>query len=258
MLKNRWDLSLLGLFFAFVFFIAFAAVCGQGFTEENSQKHAAGEVSPADIKRVLPDITVDSLKWDENLGLYEVFANGEIFYMSRDLRHILIGNIIDLQSRKNLTAERLGSLRRVDFSALNKNDAIKISTGSRAIAVFTDPECPFCKRLHSELKKLKDVSIYVFLYPLEAIHHDARKKSISIWCSKDRAKALDEHFSGKPARLSSKECSNPVERNIQFCRKHNINGTPAIIFGDGRLVSGYMDAEKLNSLIGKGGSVEKR
>jgi thiol:disulfide interchange protein DsbC len=254
MLKNRWSLYLLGLFFAFVFFIAFVAVCRQGFTEEDSRK---GELKPADIKRILPDAKVDSFRYDEDLGLYEVFANGQLFYMSRDLRYAIVGNIIELQSRKNLTAERLGSLRRIDFSALNKDDAIKISTGSRAIAVFTDPECPFCKRLHNELKKLKDVSVYVFLYPLEAIHHDARKKSISIWCSKDRAKALDEHFSGKPARLSSEECSNPVDRNIQFARKHNINGTPAIILDSGRLISGYMDAERIDSLI-KEASVEKR
>jgi len=230
------------LIFIFVLIIMPFMACAQGSAERNPAK--------ADIKRALPEVKVDSFRYDKALGLYEVVAEGQIFYLSKDLRYLILGNVIELSTMRNLTAERLSDLQRVDFSSLNRADAIKISSGSKSIAVFTDLDCPFCKKLHAELKRLNDVSVYVFLYPLESIHPGAKSRSISVWCSKDRVRALDDYFSGRFHKAEHfRECANPIERNIQFARRHNIAGVPAIIFEDGRMISGYVRAERLNDFI---------
>ena len=204
----------------------------------------------SDIKKLFPQVRIDSLKYNAAFDLYEVVADGQVFYLSKDLKYLIVGNIIEIPTMRNLTVEKVASLQKISFSSLNKADAIKMSSGRRSIAVFTDPDCPFCKRLHSELKKLRDVSVYLFLYPLRSIN-----PSLSIWCSKDRIKALDNYFSGNDrSAVPFRECPNPVERNIQFARKNNITSVPTIVFEDNRVVVGYVTAERLTNLLNKGAS----
>jgi thiol:disulfide interchange protein DsbC len=120
--------------------------------------------------------------------------------------------------------------------------------------VFYDPDCPYCKRLYSELRDSKEFTIYYFLYPLREIHPSAYDKSVSIWCSKDRAKALDKVESGKD--IPKKECSHPVDEIIALGRNLGINGTPTIILEDGRRISGYVSKEELLKRVREVGKKE--
>ncbi len=133
-------------------------------------------------------------------GLYELAVNNEIIYMDPTGDHVLMGEIFNTLSRKNLTQEAKDKLLTIDFSALPLADAIKTvhGNGSRQIAVFSDPNCSFCKKLEASLAGMKDVTIYTFLYPV--ITAGSKEASANIWCSKDRALAWKQQLlEGKAA-----------------------------------------------------------
>ena len=136
-------------------------------------------------------------------------------------------------------------MRKVDFSSLPRSDAIKISEGRRAIAIFTDPDCPYCKKLHAELGKLKDVAVYIFLFP---ISDEGRRKSIQIWCSEDRVKALDSAFNGGKLRASLCE-GHPIDRNVSLGQRLFITGTPTIITDRGEFINGYVKADVIEKAL---------
>lgn len=211
---------------------------------------ASPEVTKEELQKRIPGgVRIDSLNFEQETGLYEIVAQGQVLYLTPNMRFLIIGNVIDLSNLRNVTAERVRALRKIDFSSLPIQDAVKISGGKRAIAVFSDPECSYCRKLHAELKKLKDVAVYVYLFPL-GIYPESRKRAEEIWCSKDRAKALDDHFEGRKSQ-GVKECETPIERNLSLAQKHFINGTPTIIFEDNEVINGYMDAGKIQAILDK-------
>lgn len=208
----------------------------------------AADISKEKIEKTLPgNIKVESLRFDHDLGLYEVIAQRKIFYLTENLRYLVIGNIIDLKTLRNLTADRVREMSKIEFSSLPLADAIKVSDGKRAIAIFTDPDCPYCKKLHGELSKLKDVSVYIFLFP---ISEEGRKKAIQIWCSGNRVKSLDTAFNG--GKLQVEACGDhPVDRNLSLGRKLSITGTPTIITDKGEFINGYVKAEVIIETLKK-------
>lgn len=210
---------------------------------------SSAEIEKENIERILPHNTrVESFKYNKDIGLYEVVSEGRIFYLTEDLRHLIIGNIIDLKTLRNLTADRVREIRTVDFESLPKKDAIKVGNGKRGIAVFTDPDCPYCKKLHAELKRLEDVSIFIFLYP---VSDEGRKKSIQVWCSEERVKTLDVVLGG--GRIGAALCGDhPIDRNLSLGRKLSITGTPTTITDRGEIISGYVKAETLREALNKG------
>ena len=160
--------------------------------------------------------------------------------------------------------EQLGEvppLPKVDIKKIPLDEAIVYGNPSaeKRIIVFDDPECPYCARLHDDLKKLlanrKDVVVYVKLFPLK-IHPDAYEKSRSVVCAKS-AKLLDDAFAQKPVPKPKVKCeTTEIEDNIKLAKELGIEGTPAVIFPDGRLLRGYVPAEVFIDLLDK--SEEKK
>lgn len=187
-------------------------------------------------------------------GLFEVEMGKNIGYTNAEGRYFLFGHIFDMQTQHDLTQQRLDALNTVNFSELPLNDAIKTvqGDGSRILAIFSDPECPYCKRIEQELPKLKDVTIYTFLMPLEGLHPDAPKIAKSIWCASDRSTAWHDYMLNNKLP-TEQSCENPIERNIQLGQKLNINGTPTLIAADGRVMPGAGSVEQIEKLLtGKG------
>lgn len=209
----------------------------------------------ASVKKLLnerfADLPVQSVKKAPAEGWYEVLGGNQIFYTDEKVRYVFVGNLIETATKRNLTQERLRDLLRVKFDALPFDDSIKIvkGNGKRRIAVFEDPDCPFCKRLEAELAKLDNYTLHVFLLPLDSLHPDASAKSKKVWCAKDRAKAwIDLMLSGKvPANKG--DCATPLQRIAEVAQQLNIQGTPAVVFEDGRLVPGAIPKEKLDQMM---------
>lgn len=171
-------------------------------------------------------------------GLYEVFVQGDIIYTDKSFSYVIVnGKMMDVSSERNLTAERIKQITTIRFDELPLQNAIEIKKGSGAykFAVFSDPECPYCKSLEVELSKAgaTNYTEYIFLLPLTELHPDAAKKSEAIWCAKNKADAWT-NFILKGAAPEKANCENPLSANEKLAQEIGVFGTPTIFLNDGQ------------------------
>ncbi len=203
------------------------------------------------IEAAYPKFKVESVIKTPYAGLYEVFMGGQIIYTDEKLTFLIAeGRLVDPKTKKDVTGERLDELTKVDFNSLPLDQAIKIvkGNGSRKLVVFSDVDCPFCKRLEqNELTNIDNVTIYTFLYPIESLHPDAANKSKLIWCANNRAKAWNDWNFNNKLPANSGNCEVPLERIGELARKVGVTSTPTLIFSDGKRMLGaqpYKEIEK--------------
>jgi thiol:disulfide interchange protein DsbC len=207
------------------------------------------------LKNNLPDLVIDQITTTPFNGVYEVDSGRKVFYVDSSGNYGLVGNLLDLKNKVSLTEERTTELNRIDWSKLPLDLAIKRvrGTGASRIAIFTDPDCPFCHRLEAEtIPYLKNVTIYYYLYPL-AIHANAEKDSKRILCAENPESAMVS-FMAKGADLGNNiTCLSGTQRLPQMMAVGNnvvqVTGTPTIILPNGRIVSGLVPADYLMQLI---------
>lgn len=185
-------------------------------------------------------------------GIYEVYMGKNIAYTDRDGRFFLFGHLFDMTAQRDITAERQEAANRLDFDSLPLGDAIKTvrGNGSKVLAVFSDPDCPYCRKLEQELGKVKDITIYTFLMPLEQLHPQAKGKAVAVWCSKDRSAAWQSVTTqDTKGTLKAGSCEHPIDRNLALASRLGINGTPTLIAGDGRMKAGALPAEEISAWL---------
>jgi thiol:disulfide interchange protein DsbC len=198
-----------------------------------------------------PQVTIQSVTKLPDLNLYEVVAEGDIYYVDEKVDYIIDGEIISTKTMTNLTKQRKQKLSAIPFNDLPLELAFKRvkGKGERKLAVFSDPDCPFCKRIEGDLAKLDNVTIYMFLYPIEGLHPGAPEVAKRIWCSPDKIKAWDEYMTSKVRPSAASTCDNPVDKIVEYGRKKNINGTPTLIFANGDRVPGAISAAQIEALL---------
>ncbi|WP_233864781.1 DsbC family protein [Paraburkholderia adhaesiva] len=183
-------------------------------------------------------------------GLYEVNLGQQIIYSDANGDYVLLGDLVDTKTRHNLTEARLSDLNRVDFASLPFANAVKVvkGNGSRKIAVFSDPNCPYCHQLESTLKSIDNVTVYTFLYPV--LSPDSTAKAKQIWCSPDRAKAWQSWMLERQAPSAAANCNTAaLDSNLELGAKMNVTGTPTVILADGRRLPGAVDASRLERAL---------
>lgn len=194
------------------------------------------------IEAAYPKFDVESVVKTPYAGLYEVFMGGQIVYADEHLTFLIAeGHLVDPKTKKDITGERLEELTRIDFNSLPLNKAIKVvkGNGSRKIAVFSDVDCPFCKKLEQdELSQINNVTIYTFLYPLEQLHPNAAAKSTLIWCAEDRVKAWNNWIFNNQLPKSAGNCKVPLAEIGELAGKIGVASTPTLIFADGKRMMG--------------------
>jgi len=200
----------------------------------------AAERIKAELKKRLPEVTVDSVRKVPYGALYEVSMGGEIMYTDEKASFVVLGSIVDLKSRENVTEARSRQLNKIAFADLPLESAIKIvrGNGSRKVAIFEDPNCGYCKRFERDLAGVNDITVYVFLYPI--LSEGSVVKSKAIWCSPDKGKAWMDVMVRDMAVSGDSTCANPIDKNLAFGQGKRIQGTPTIIFEDGERVPGVM------------------
>lgn len=217
----------------------------------------AQDEAPASVvekfKSMYPKTTFKEIRKSQVSGLYEVVMGENIAYTDDSGRYFIFGHLFDMQQQVDLTAQRKLDSKKVEFPVQHLGQAIKTvkGDGSRTLAVFSDPDCPYCKQLESELARLDNVTIYTFLYPLESLHPEAKTKAVSVWCAPNKAKAWSElMLAGKTPKLVA--CNNPVNDNLVLGSKLGVVGTPTLIAVDGRLLPGSAPAEKIDQWLNAG------
>lgn len=218
----------------------------------------AAESSPQEIlilqnlKQKYPNTVFKSVGATPIPGVFEVIMGKNIAYVEETGRYFLFGHLFDMQTQTDLTEPKLANAApKISWDMLNLNNAIKTvkGNGSRKMAVFSDPDCPFCKKLEVTLESVKDVTIYTFLMPLVQLHPQAPQKSVAVWCAKDRSAAWSALM--LKGQVAQGTCDNPIEDNLRFAAANQINGTPSMIFEDGTLVPGATSLERIESLLSR-------
>ncbi len=184
-------------------------------------------------------------------GIYEIYADGHLIYADEKGDHLLIGPLVDTRTRTNLSQQRLQTLTSVKFDSLPFDKSITLikGKGERKIAVFSDPDCPFCKQLEKELAKLDNLTVHLFLMPLTELHPQSAAIAKDIWCAEDRAKAWSAYMLEGKKPDSGKTCDHPVEAIAALAGELGIGGTPAIVLSNGRRLDGAVSAAKLEALL---------
>lgn len=194
------------------------------------------------IESAYPKFKVESVVKTPYAGLYEVFMGGQIIYTDEKLTFLIAeGRLVDPKTKKDITGERLEELTKIDFNSLPLQQAIKVvkGNGNRKLVVFSDVDCPFCKRLEqNELANITDVTIYTYLYPIEQLHPDAANKSKSIWCAPNRVKAWNDWIFNNQLPSTVAKCEVPLEKVGDLARKYGVNSTPTMFFADGKRMLG--------------------
>ncbi len=228
-----------------------------GCEQDCGKCHAlsSGEAQQA-LKQLIPDIQVIDVRMSPARGLWEISLQTRgkkgIAYMDFSKENVIIGQIVKIKTKKNLTRSRLVELNTVDFARIPLDDALVLGApdASYKVVVFADPDCPYCAKLHEELKKIieqrKDIAFFIKLFPLK-MHKDAYRKSVAIQCKKSM-EMLEDAFAKKD--IPDPECKTDViDRNIELAGKLGITGTPTIVLQSGKVLSGAIKADRLIELI---------
>ena len=207
------------------------------------------EVSPVLKEFIKTEFRILEIREVPLEGFWEVVTEiGQermIIYIHRSLRYVIHGQIIDRQIKRNITLDRLKDFRKVNTSTLPLENAIPMGQGKRKLYVFTDPQCHFCFQLHEELKQIKDLQTFFFLYPLSPASYEKAK---AIWCSQDKIKALEETYQGKGIRSPS--CNtHPIDKNMELGKRLLVESTPTLLFQNGKMMEGYPASDTLENLL---------
>ncbi|PCI62114.1 MAG: thiol:disulfide interchange protein [Methylophilaceae bacterium] len=205
------------------------------------------------IEAAYPKFKVESVVKTPYGNLYEVFMGGQIIYTDEKLTFLIAeGRLVDPKTKKDVTGERLEELTRIDFNSLPLDKAIKVvkGNGARKVAVFSDVDCPYCKRLEqNELSHITDVTIYTFLYPLAQLHPNAAEKSKLIWCADDRVQAWNDWIFNNRLPSSAGDCEVPLEQVGDLARKIGVSSTPTLVFSDGKRMMGAQPYKAIEAAL---------
>ena len=216
--------------------------------------HAACDVDAINrvVSKSLPNVVFDQVRKAPIRGLCEALIDTEVFYVSERGDFLMVGNMIAVESGDNLTVRRRGAIVKEIVARQDESRMVVIGPARprATVTVFTDVDCPYCSKLHEEVPALNQqgVKIRYLLYPRNGIHSPTYKKSVSVWCATDRAKAIGIAKAG--GTLPTKTCDNPVADHYKLGARLGITGTPTLILEDGTRIGGYVPAARLLAALG--------
>ena len=233
MLRNKEKMKTLVYLMLFVIFMANPASADEAAIK-------------AEMSKKFPYSKLISVSKTPYLGLYEVAFDDQLVYTDEKMTYLFSGNILDLRTMKNLTEAREKQLYAIEFDALPFDLALKNvkGNGKRRLAVFTDPNCQYCKKLEKEMVNLTDATVYIFVI---SILPGSEEKAKSIWCSPDKLQAWEDHMLKEADPKSDTACdTSDLTKISKLAKRLRINVTPTLIFEDGVIKSGTLTLDKLD------------
>lgn len=199
------------------------------------------------LAKFMPSEQIDRVKPSEINGLYEVVSGSNIFYASEDGKYLIQGQLFDAEAKKNITESKLAGVRKLALEKVGEQNMIvfKSPMQRNVVTVFTDIDCGYCRKLHSEIDQYlaQGITVRYMFYPRAGKGSDSYNKAVSVWCSSDRNKALTAAKKGDLPE--TKQCDNPVDQHMQLAESFGVNGTPMIITQTGNILPGYVPAQQL-------------
>ncbi len=208
----------------------------------------------AALAKVLPDHKVTSVRPTPIDGLYQVDVGPQVMFVTGDGRYLIDGAVIDLETRENLSAKAEADARRRVIAGVSEDDMIVFAQGSpkHQVTVFTDIDCGYCRKLHSQIAdyEAEGISVRYLFYPRSGVGSPSYKKAVAVWCADDQRAAMTDAKNGKSVPPS--DCSNPVEEHMALGEMMGIRGTPAIVLESGEMVPGYVEPKRLAAMLERG------
>lgn len=203
------------------------------------------------IARFMPSVKPDQVSPSEVKGMYEVMVGTNIFYMSEDGKYVIQGKMIDLESRKDISEEKVAKARLNVIGKVEKDQMIEFvpKESKHKVKVFTDIDCGYCRKLHAEIDQYMDegITIQYLFFPRAGKGSGSYKKAVSVWCSEDKNDALTRAKKGETPE--EKECENPVDSHMALGRELGVGGTPMLVTEKGTVFPGYMPAKRLSGAL---------
>ncbi len=233
--------------------LALGLFLGLGGVASLSQAAEAATPEPLReaLKVALPGLQIDSIRPSPVGGLYEVMVGPQVVYVSADGRYLVQGDITDLHTRQSITEPRR---RKAVAEAVNAvgEDKMIIFGDDKAkytVSVFTDIDCGYCRKLHSQIDQYiaAGIRIRYLSFPRAGLNSESYRKAVSVWCAPDRRKALTEAKLGEP--VPERDCPNPVKQEFELGESIGVDGTPALVMPDGELVPGYLPPARLAAYL---------
>lgn len=210
------------------------------------------------LAELVPEQAPDSIKPTPIKDLYEVVYGAQVMYVSAEGRYLLRGNLIDLDQRQDLTEQTRSGARKEALAKVDESEMLVFSPSSKktlhTLTVFTDIDCPYCRKLHSEINEYTNAGIKVryLLFPRTGKNSPSYYKAVNVWCAKDRNEALTKAKQGK--ELPKRTCKNPVQSQMELGQLIGVNGTPATVLENGEMVPGYRPAKEMIQMLDHMGS----
>ncbi|KAB7765510.1 DsbC family protein [Xanthomonas maliensis] len=205
------------------------------------------------LKALDPDFKPDYIGAAPFAGFREVVVAGQVLYVSDDGRYVMQAQPFDIQNKQFAASEGLLAYRRKQLQTVPKADRIVFAPANPkyTVTVFTDVECGYCRKLHSEIAELnkQGIAVEYLAFPRMGLGSQDHKEMIAVWCAADRKQALTAAKSGQP--VASKDCNNPVSMEYTLGQRLGVNGTPAIFAPDGTQLGGYLPPAQLRAALDK-------
>lgn len=199
------------------------------------------------LTKSMPTVKIGSIKPSEIIGLYEVTVGGNIFYVSNDGKYLVQGHLVDIAARTDLTEAKLGGARKQALEKLGQDKMIvfKAKINKYTVSIFTDIDCGYCRKLHSEIDQYlaEGITIQYLFFPRAGKGSDSYSKAVSVWCADDRKAALTAAKKGDTP--PAKTCDNPVDQHMELAEEFEVKGTPMIVSAKGTIFPGYLPAKQL-------------
>jgi thiol:disulfide interchange protein DsbC len=219
---------------------------------------SAGEVEDRIAERLtsaVPGLKVMSVKESEAKGLYEVQSNnGDTIYATEDGQYLMTGDLLRItdQGIANVTEAARADFRKEMMNEFGDDGVISFPAKNEkaVVSVFTDIDCPYCRKLHDEVPQLNEYGITVnyYAFPRSGPNTASFRKYESVWCAEDQQAAMTSAKSGQSIDQAS--CENPVREQFELGGRVGVTGTPAIVLEDGNMVRGYVPAQRLAEGLG--------
>ena len=206
------------------------------------------------LTKKVPGLTREHINPSPIAGVYEV-QRGHLFgYVTSDGRYLIQGDLVDIEKGEEITenhrrADRLAAVKSMGDDYIEFAPSPPVQT-KYTVTVFTDVDCGYCRKLHSEIAgyNAQGIAVRYMFFPRSGPNTSSFARAEAVWCSADRRDALTRAKRGETV-AAGKACPNPVAKEYQLGVDLGVRGTPAMVFPNGDLFPGYVPPQQLASLL---------
>ena len=210
-----------------------------------------GSIVEDKIRSLVPNAKTIAVSETPMEGILQVQINSDIVYVSKDGQYLLQGQIMEIDTRVNITDQAKSGIRQGLLADLNRDEQISFQPEQSKydLLVFTDIDCGYCRKLHNQIKEYNEegIAIHYMAFPRAGVGSESYDKFVSVWCAEDQQTAMTQAKNGDDPE--PQKCPNPIADQYELGREVGVTGTPALLTNDGTLIPGYMPPAQLRQRL---------